>query len=159
MKKCSSGQTRNRSTGRCRNSIRRKSVKPSRKQVKSIRHKSRVKSINRSRESCIKSKKPSRKPSRKPCSRRSITRPGQSEDDERMSLGQRKSVDVERMRLGQLKSVDVERCEKCNSKNCRTIVDVETLPDDDELRYLFSKFKIKPMFDLHLEMMKFSKIR
>ena len=146
MKKCRSGQTINRSTGRCR----RKSVKPTKKPCAS------GKIRNRSTGRCRKSIKLSRKP---------------------CSPGKTRNRSTGRCRISKKNSYERNgdetlRCKKCHSKilypeyegapltcrGCGTIGDVETLPDDDELSYLFNKFHVEPMFDLHLEMLKFSKI-
>jgi len=147
MKKCSSGQTINRSTGRCRRKSIKPTKKPSKKPCKS--GKSRNRSTGRCRHKSIKL-------SRKPCARNRSTG--------RCRRSKKKSIERN--------AAETLRCKRCHSKilypeydgapltcrGCGTIGDVETLPDDDELSYLFSKFHVEPMFDLHLEMVKFSKI-
>jgi len=151
MKKCSSGQTINRSTGRCR----RKSIKPTKKPAKKPCEsgKTRNRSTGRCRHKSIKL-------SRKPCA------PGKSRNRSTGRCRRSKKKSIER------NAAETLRCKRCHSKilypeydgapltcrGCGTIGDVETLPDDDELSYLFSKFHVEPMFDLHLEMIKFSKI-
>ena len=171
MKKCSSGKERNRSTGRCR----RKSIKPTKKPCES--GKSRNRSTGRCRRKSIKL-------SRKPCESGKIRNrsTGRCRKSIKLSrkpcvIGKTRNRSTGRCRRSKKKSIERNaaetlRCKRCHSKilypeydgapltcrGCGTIGDVETLPDDDELSYLFSKFHVKPMFDLHLEMVKFSKI-